>query len=82
MTTEVQAQAGRCSTHGTVEATREVPQTGFPFVVYALRRALAQRRPYPLPRMRSSRPDRLTPSAGHRDIAARHGVGTQATAHR
>lgn len=49
MTTEVQAQAGRCSTHGTVEATREVPKTGFPFVVYALRRAIAQRRPFLCP---------------------------------
>ena len=49
MATEVQAQAGRCSTHGTVEATREVPKTGFPFVVYALRRALAQRRPFLCP---------------------------------
>ena len=41
MTTEVQTQAGRCSTHGTVEATREVPEVGFPFVVYAIRQALA-----------------------------------------
>ena len=49
MTTEVQTQAGRCSTHGTVEATREVPEVGFPFVVYAIRRALAQRRPYLCP---------------------------------
>ena len=47
MATEVQTQAGRCSTHGAVDATREIPQMGFPFVVYAIRRALAQRRPYP-----------------------------------
>jgi hypothetical protein len=26
MTTEVQTQAGRCSTHGIVQATREVPR--------------------------------------------------------
>ena len=49
MATEVQTQAGRCSTHGTVEATREVPKPGFPFVVYALRRSLAQRRPFLCP---------------------------------
>ena len=49
MITEVQTQAGRCSTHGTVQATRQVPQTGFPFVLYAIRRALAQRRPYLCP---------------------------------
>jgi hypothetical protein len=35
MAKEVQTQTGRCATHGTVEATREVPKTGFPFVVYA-----------------------------------------------
>ena len=46
MATEIQTQAGRCTTHGTVEATREVPQMGFPFVVYAIWRAAAQRRPF------------------------------------
>jgi DNA-binding transcriptional ArsR family regulator len=30
MAREVQAQAGRCSAHGAVEATREVPELGFP----------------------------------------------------
>jgi hypothetical protein len=49
MAEEVQTQAGRCSMHGTVQATREVPQTGFPYVVYAIRRAVAQRRPFLCP---------------------------------
>jgi hypothetical protein len=49
MPKEVQTQAGRCSTHGTVEATREVPKIGFPVVVYAIRRAVAQRRPFLCP---------------------------------
>jgi hypothetical protein len=49
MAKEVQTQAGRCSTHGTVEATREVPQIGFPFVVYTIWRAAAQRRPFRCP---------------------------------
>jgi hypothetical protein len=49
MATEVQTQAGRCSTHGTVQATREVPQMGFPFVVYTGLRAVAQRRPFLCP---------------------------------
>jgi hypothetical protein len=49
MATEVQSQAGRCATHGTVEARREIPKMGFPFVVYALWRALAQRRPFSCP---------------------------------
>ncbi len=49
MAKEVQTHAGRCSTHGTVQATREVPETGFPYVVYAIWRALAQRRPFLCP---------------------------------
>jgi hypothetical protein len=49
MATEIQTQAGQCSTHGTVQATREIPQMGFPYVVYAIRRAVAQRRPYLCP---------------------------------
>jgi hypothetical protein len=49
MATEVRTQAGRCPTHGTVDATREVPAAGFPFVVYAIWRAVAQRRPFLCP---------------------------------
>ena len=49
MVNEVQTQAGRCSAHGNVEATREVPEMGFRFVVYALRRAIARRRPFRCP---------------------------------
>jgi hypothetical protein len=49
MAKEVQTQAGRCSTHGTVEATREVPEMGFPFVVYSIWRAVAQRRQFLCP---------------------------------
>ena len=49
MATEVQTRTGRCAAHGTVEAAREVPQMGFPFVVYAIWRAVAQRRPFLCP---------------------------------
>jgi hypothetical protein len=49
MATEVQTHAGQCSAHGTVEATREVPEMGFPFIVYAIRRAIAQRRAFQCP---------------------------------
>jgi hypothetical protein len=49
MATETQTQTGTCPTHGTVEATREMPRPGFPFVVYAVRRMLASRRPYRCP---------------------------------
>jgi hypothetical protein len=49
MAKEVQTHAGRCSTHGPVEATREIPKIGFPYVVYALMRAVARRRPFRCP---------------------------------
>jgi len=49
MPKQVQTRAGRCSTHGAVEATREIPGMGFPFVVYAIWRAVAQRRPFLCP---------------------------------
>jgi hypothetical protein len=49
MAKEIQTQTGRCPTHGIVQATRETPQMGFPYVVYAIRRAVAQRRPFLCP---------------------------------
>ena len=45
----IQRQAGRCSTHGPVEATRELPEMGFPFFFYAILRAVARRRPFLCP---------------------------------
>jgi len=49
MATETQTQTGTCPTHGTVEATRELPRPSFPFVFYAARRVIAARRPYRCP---------------------------------
>ena len=49
MSKEVQTRAGRCTTHGAIQATREIPKMGFPFVVFAVWRAIAQRRPYLCP---------------------------------
>jgi hypothetical protein len=49
MPAEIQTQTGRCATHGTVTATREVPKMGFPFIVYAIWRAIAQRRAFQCP---------------------------------
>lgn len=49
MATETQTRTGVCPTHGSVAATREIPKAGFPFVVNAVRRALASRRPYRCP---------------------------------
>jgi hypothetical protein len=46
---ELQTQAGRCARHGSVEATREIPGMGFPFVVFAIMRAVARRKPYLCP---------------------------------
>ena len=47
MATEI--ETARCATHGHVQATREIPAMGFPFVVYAARRYLARRRPFRCP---------------------------------
>ena len=49
MATEVQTQTGRCATHGTVQATREIPKMGFPFIVYAVLRSSAKRSPFLCP---------------------------------
>ena len=49
MANEVQTQDGRCATHGAVLATREIPKMGFPFVVFAIMRAVAMRRPFKCP---------------------------------
>jgi hypothetical protein len=49
MASETETQTGRCETHGTVEATREIPTMGFPFVYFAIARAIAKRRPFRCP---------------------------------
>jgi hypothetical protein len=49
MAAEVQTQAGRCTTHGTVQATREIPGWGFPFFVFAILRSRAKRKPFLCP---------------------------------
>ena len=36
-------------THGAVQATRQVPGPSFPFIVYAVRRFIASRRPFRCP---------------------------------
>ena len=32
MAKEVQTRTGRCAAHGTIDATREIPEAGFPFI--------------------------------------------------
>jgi hypothetical protein len=49
MPVETQTIVGDCPTHGTVEATRDIPKMSFPPLITALRRALAKRRPYRCP---------------------------------
>ena len=46
---EPETTTARCATHGLVQATKEIPAMGFPFVVYAARRYLARRRPFRCP---------------------------------
>jgi hypothetical protein len=50
---EVERRTGRCATHGVVAATREVPRLQFPYLVYAVRRQLARRRPFRCPTCRA-----------------------------
>lgn len=49
MAKETETQSALCPVHGEVEATREIPATGFPFVYFAIARALARRRPFKCP---------------------------------
>jgi hypothetical protein len=49
MANEVQTTTGDCPTHGTVEATREIPKVTFPPIITSVMRALAKRRPYVCP---------------------------------
>jgi len=49
MATETETMTGRCDQHGTVQASREIPGMGFPFVYFAVARALARRKPYRCP---------------------------------
>jgi hypothetical protein len=41
MASETQTHTGTCPTHGTVEATREMPKPSFPVFVYGVRRLIA-----------------------------------------
>jgi hypothetical protein len=49
MAKEVQTLTASCPTHGPVLATREMPGSGFPWVVNGVRRWLAKREPYRCP---------------------------------
>ncbi len=49
MPMETQTRTGRCATHGTVEATRQVPRATFPWIVNSVRRMIAARRPFSCP---------------------------------
>jgi hypothetical protein len=46
---EVQTQSGQCPTHGTVEATRDMPRSGFPWIYNSVRRKMAGRKPFVCP---------------------------------
>jgi hypothetical protein len=46
---KIEIRTGTCPVHGTVAAERRMPRPSFPFVVYAVQRALAASRPYRCP---------------------------------
>lgn len=47
--TETETLPGNCVTHGRVEAIRQIPKMGFPFLYYGVIRMLAKRRPLKCP---------------------------------
>lgn len=49
MATEVETRRGTCPSHGTVEATREMPGHGFPWAYHWVRRVIAGRKPFRCP---------------------------------
>jgi hypothetical protein len=49
MATETQTTTAHCPTHGTIQATREIPRVTFPPIITTVRRALAKRRPFQCP---------------------------------
>lgn len=49
MAKEVETRTGHCATHGEVEATREIPKMGFPFIYFSIARAMARRHPFLCP---------------------------------
>jgi hypothetical protein len=49
MSDTIETRTGTCPTHGTVPGERRMPRPGFPFIVYAIRRMLAAKRPYRCP---------------------------------
>jgi hypothetical protein len=46
---EVEFRAGHCPAHGDVEVTREIPEMGFPFIYFAIARAMARRKLFQCP---------------------------------
>jgi hypothetical protein len=48
-TDKIETRHAQCPQHGDVEAQRVLPALQFPFFYYAIKRALARRRPYRCP---------------------------------
>jgi len=42
-------RTGQCSTHGQVEATKEIPKVSFPFLIWAVVRLRSTMQPYSCP---------------------------------
>jgi hypothetical protein len=47
--TQTETRAAHCTTHGTVQATREIPRFRWPHAVSGVRRYVARRRPLHCP---------------------------------
>ena len=64
MATETETMTGQCSVHGKVEATRDIPKMGFPFLLYTYLRSRARRKPFLCPECGVKGHQEL-PSGGH-----------------
>ena len=49
MAATTETRAGLCATHGTVQAEPQLPKLTFPFLLTAVMRSFAKRKPVPLP---------------------------------
>ena len=78
MANEVQTHKGSCPTHGTVDATRDIPRAGFPYLINAARRYSPSGN-LPLPNLRYARDDQLTPPPTTVTLTHRRASTTGAT---
>lgn len=59
MATATQTRTGRCPTHGTVQATRKVPETHSPYIIYGITPPHRHPAAVSLPHLRNTSGDQL-----------------------